>query len=71
MGKSFHVFVAEGTIGTISFYFHLMTHVATSGYSMPNFVVKLNKFKVVAKVEKQCREHLLPIDVRVKPFVPF
>ena len=41
MGQSFHVLVAEGTVGTISFYFHFVTHVATRGYSVPNFVVAL------------------------------
>ena len=67
MGQSFHVLVAEGTVlvGTISFYFHFVTHVATRGYSVPNFVVELDKFKVVTEAEEKCREHSPPIDVCV------
>ena len=42
MGKSFHVLVAERTVGTISFYFHFVAHVATRGNPVPNLVVKLD-----------------------------
>ena len=57
--------VTEGTVGTLSFNFHFVTHVTTRGYSMPSFVVKLNKLKVVTKAKEKCREHPPPVDVRV------
>ena len=41
--------VTEGTIGTLRFNFHFVTHVTTSGHSVPSFIVKLNELKVVAK----------------------
>ena len=34
--------VAEGTVGTVSFYFNFMMHVATRGNPVPNLVVKLD-----------------------------
>ena len=41
-GKSFHVIVREGTVGTISFYFHFVMHVTTRGHSVTSLVVKLD-----------------------------
>ena len=41
-GKISHVIVAEGAVGTISFNFHFVMHVATRGYPVPNLVVKLD-----------------------------
>ena len=65
MGESFHVLVAEGTVGTISFYFHFVAHVSTRGYSVPNFIVKLNELKVIAKAKEKCREHPPPVNVPI------
>ena len=57
--------VTEGTVGTFGFNFHLVTHVTTRGYSVPSFIVKLNKLKVVAKAKEKCREHPPPINVPI------